>query len=86
MVGSGKYGTIGKSGVQVPDAYFKALAVSDGNGFHTVGFMVSNDHQDGSPRSYAVAVDSVEEVVGRNLFPQVPESCEETYVWSYWKH
>lgn len=86
VAGTGRFGTIGQACVQVPDAYFKALAVSTDEGFSTVGFLVANDHQDGSPRSYAVPVDSVEAVIGRNLFPQVPEEAEAHYDWSFWKH
>ena len=85
VVGTGRYGTIGKAGVQVPDAYFKALAVSTPDGYKSVGFLVENSHQDGSPRSYAVTVDSVESVIGRNLFPTLPEAAEASYDWNVWK-
>lgn len=86
IVGTGRYGTIGKAGVVVPDAYFKALAIETETGFQTVGFLVSNDHQDGSPRSYAVSVDSVESVIERNLFPNVAEEAEKEYEWTVWKN
>lgn len=86
VVGEGRYGTIGGGGVQVPDAYFKALAVKDEAGFHTVGFLVENNPQNGSPRSYAVSVDSVETVICRNLFPSLPEEAEQTFDWTFWKH
>ncbi len=79
------FGTIGQGGVQVPDAFFKALAVSTPEGYRTVGFLVENSRQDGSPRRYAVSVDSVEAVVGRNLFPSVPEAAEADYDWNEWK-
>lgn len=86
VVGSGRYGTIGKSGVQVPDAFFKALAVNTSDGYHTVAFLMENNPQDGSPRRYAVTVDSVESVVGLNLFPSLPEEAEAEYDWNYWKY
>lgn len=79
------YGTIGKAKVQVPDAFFKALAISADDGYHTVGFLVENTPQDGSPRRYAVSVDSVESVVGRDLFPKVPEEAEASFDWNKWK-
>ena len=60
-------------GVSVPNAFFKALAVSTADGYRTVGFLVDNNPQSFSPRHYAVSVDSVEAVVGRNLFPLVDE-------------
>ena len=86
VVGSGRYGTIGKSGVQVPDAFFKALAVNTSDGYRTVAFLMENSPQDGSPRRYAVTVDSVESVVGLNLFPSLPEETEAVYDWNYWKY
>ena len=86
VVGSGRYGTIGKSGVQVPDAFFKALAVNTSDGYRTVAFLMENSPQDGSPRRYAVTVDSVESVIGLNLFPSLPEETEAVYDWNYWKY
>lgn len=84
--GTGRYGTIGKAGVQVPDAFFKALAVQTQGGFVTVGFLVENNKQDGSPKRYAVTVDSVEAVIGRNLFPSLPEEAEASFDWNHWKY
>ena len=86
VTGSGRYGTIGKAGVQVPDAFFKALAVNVSGEYQTVAFVVENSRQDGSPRRYAVTVDSVETLVGRNLFPSLPEQSEEGFDWNYWKY
>ena len=76
---------IGPACVQVPDRFFKALAVNTSGGYRTVAFLVSNDRQDGSPRSYAVTVDSVESVIGRDLFPLLPEEVESTFDWNDWK-
>lgn len=78
--------TIGKGGVRVPSAFFKALAIGtpDG-GFATVGFLVDNTPQTRAPQRYAVSVDSVETVVGRNLFPSIPEEAEAEYNWNIWK-
>lgn len=77
---------IGPACVHVPDRFFKALAVSTSEGYRTVGFLMENTPQDGSPRSYAVTVDSVEAVVGRNLFPSLPEEAEAAYDWNDWKY
>ena len=77
--------TIGPAGVHVPDRFFKALAVCDDDGCRTVGFLVENSRQTGSPRSYAVSVDSVEAVIGRNLFPSLPEEAEAGFDWNKWK-
>jgi len=86
VMGEGRYGTIGKAHVQVPDAFYKALAVSTADGYQTVAFLMENNRQDGSPRSYAVTVDSVETVVGRNLFPLLPEEQEASIDWKYWNY
>lgn len=75
---------IGPACVHVPDRFFKALAINTSDGWQTVGFLVDNNRQGGSPRSYAVTVDSVETVVGRNLFPTLPEEAESTYNWNIW--
>jgi endonuclease G len=73
-------------GVSVPNAFFKALAVSTADGYRTVGFLVDNNPQSFSPRHYAVSVDSVEAVVGRNLFPLVDEEAEAVFDWKNWNH
>ncbi len=73
-------------GVYVPCAFFKALAVSTADGYRTVGFLVDNNPQSFSPRHYAVSVDSVEAVVGRNLFPLVDEEAEAVFDWKNWNH
>lgn len=78
------HGTIGGAGVQVPDAFFKALAVSTNDRFRTVGFLMENSPQSRSPRHYAVCVDSIEALLGRNLFPRVPEEAEENFDWNIW--
>lgn len=77
--------TIGQAGVRVPDAFFKALVIAGHDGFRSVGFLVANKPQDGSPKRYAVTVDSVEALIGRNLFPEVPEEAEASFDWNDWK-
>lgn len=77
--------TIGDAGVCVPEAFFKALAVRQQDGWHTVGFIMENNPQEKSPRHYATTVDEVEAMVGRNLFPLLPEEAEQTYDWTFWK-
>ena len=72
--------------VSVPQAFFKALAVSTADGYSTVGFLVDNNPQSFSPRHYAVSVDSVEAAIGRNLFPSLPEEAENDFDWKVWNH
>lgn len=73
---------IGPNCVHVPDRFFKAIAVMVGEEWHTVAFLVENNRQTRSPRQYAVTVDSVEAVIGRDLFPSIPEAAESDYDWN----
>ena len=73
---------IGPACVHVPDRFFKALAVRVGEEWHTVAFLVENNRQSRSPRHYAVPVDSVEALLGRDLFPTLPETSEADYDWN----
>ena len=75
---------IGPNCVHVPDRFYKALAVSTKDEWHTVAFLVENNRQSRSPRTYAVSVDSVEAVIGRNLFPLIDEQAEALYDWNIW--
>ena len=81
-----RYGTIGKNGLQVPDRFFKALAVRIDGEIKTVAFLMDNNRQNKSPKHYAMTVDSVESVIGRDLFPQADEAAEQSYDWNYWNH
>lgn len=80
------FGTIGTSGLQVPDRFFKALAIKTAEGFRTVAFIVENTPQNYSPKHYAVSVDSVESIIGRNLFPKTDEAAESSFDWNEWNH
>lgn len=80
-----KHRHIGLSCVHVPDRFFKALSVCTEKGYQTVGFLVANTPQNGPARSYAVSVDSVESIIGRDLFPQLPEEDENHFDWNFWK-
>lgn len=75
---------IGPACVHVPDRFFKALAIRTTDGWQTVGFIVENNRQDGSPRRYAVSVDNVEATIGRDLFPTLPNDAEGKYNWNFW--
>lgn len=75
---------IGPNCVHVPDRFYKALAVSVGGEWQAVAFLVDNNHQNRSPRTYAVTIDSVEAVIGRNLFPAIGEAAEMQYDWKTW--
>lgn len=79
-----RHGTIGEGCVQVPDAFFKAVAMEIDGELHTVGFIVDNSPQTFSPRHYAVTVDSIETVISRNLFPLADEAAEASIDWNVW--
>lgn len=81
-----RFGTIGEAGVQVPDAFFKAVAVEADGKMQTVGFLMDNTPQNYSPRHYAVTIDSVEKVIGRNLFPKCLEEAENTIDLNFWNY
>lgn len=81
----GRYGTIGRAQVHVPDMFYKALLTHTGKGYQTVGFIMKNQPECSQPVNYAVSVDSIEALIGRNLFPQLPdEQAEATYEMKYW--
>jgi len=67
---------IGRHGVCVPDAFFKAIAIKSDSGYHTTAFLLENKTLNGASQSYAITVDSVESVIGRNLFPTINEEYE----------
>lgn len=77
---------IGEACVQVPDQFFKALAINKDGQYHTVAFLMDNTPQNRSPRHYALSVDEIETILSRNLFPLVPEEAETHYDWNTWNH
>lgn len=81
---SAEHRHIGQAGVSIPDRFFKALAINIDGNWHTVGFLVDNNPQSRSPRTYAVPVDSVEAVIVRDLFPTLNEQSEASYNWNIW--
>ena len=85
MFTEGRYGTIGQAKVHVPDAFFKAFLTVDSRGYHAVAFVVENNPQTSRPRNYAMSVDSLESMLGRDLYPQLPDTlAEASFVWSDW--
>ena len=75
---------IGPARVQVPDRFYKALAVITPDGYATVAFLMDNTPQHHSPRTYAVAVDSVEALAGIDLFPAIDSVAEVSFDWQIW--
>ncbi|MDY5969463.1 MAG: DNA/RNA non-specific endonuclease [Bacteroidales bacterium] len=81
--------TIGKGGVAVPDAFFKALLVPDGDEYRTVAFVMRNVPEKQDAQACAIAVDSLESLLQRDLFPSLPDKqearAEATFDWNDWK-
>lgn len=71
-----QYGKIGPNRVSVPDAFFKAFLVEKGKNYAAIGFRMDNDESEQNLKSSSMAVDSLEKIVGRDLFPALPDSIE----------
>lgn len=68
IVGENTNGTIGKKGVLVPDAFFKAILVPYNDNFTAIAFIMSNNGQHHKLSEYTCTVDDLESRIGRNLF------------------
>ena len=74
--------TIG-AGVAVPELFFKAIAVRDGDRFQAIGFVIPNiDDCNRDYRVYAVSPDSVRHLTGLDIFGALP--AEEVYDTGFW--
>ncbi len=74
--------TIG-TGVAVPELFYKAVAVRDGDRFQAIGFVVPNiDDCNRDYRVYAVSPDSVRRLTGIDIFGTLPS--EPVYDTSFW--
>lgn len=66
---------VGKGKVLVPDGFFKTVLVM-GDEPRAVGFLYPNEDCNSPIASYAVTVDSVEQVTGLDLYPSLPDELE----------
>ena len=84
-----EFGTIGDANVQVPDYFFKALLICTADGFSSVACVMHNDGQHHKLRDYACTVNELEQRIGRDLFPALDDSIEETVEdtidWHCWE-
>ncbi len=71
-----EYGTIGAAKVHVPDQFFKALLVQNGSSYSAIAYVMPNSPQHHPLKEYACTVDSLEALLGRDLFPNLPDSVE----------
>lgn len=83
------YGTIGNAKVNVPDKFFKAILVHANGQWATIAYVMPNSNVHNSLKQYACTVDSLEKVLGRDLFPALDDSIENkieaTLDMSWWK-
>lgn len=79
---------IGANGVAVPHKCFKALMVPKEDSYSAIGFIMSNGGEEREVMDCACTVDSLEMVVGIDLFCNLPDKLEKnvesTVVWEDW--
>ena len=73
VFGEGVFGKIGYHEVQVPDAFFKAVLVRDGEGFKSIAFLMENTPD---PR-HLITVNALEDLTGIDYFPSLDDCLEE---------
>lgn len=66
-----------KEKVSIPNAYFKVFGDLDGPERKGIAFIMQNGVNDGPPISYAVPIDSVEQLTGLDFFPALDDAVEE---------
>ncbi len=77
IIGSNKYGTIGEDNVVVPDAFFKAVMVSQGALYSAIAFVMGNDSQRYYLANCAMTVNELEKLTGMDFYPALPDTIEE---------
>ncbi|HJO92791.1 MAG TPA: DNA/RNA non-specific endonuclease [Victivallales bacterium] len=71
-----KHKEIGPNGVDVPDAYFKAILDFRKPDIKAIAFILPNSKTNLPISSFAVSVDKAEEVTGIDFFSEVPDYIE----------
>ncbi|MBO7635077.1 MAG: DNA/RNA non-specific endonuclease [Paludibacteraceae bacterium] len=76
---------IGHNGVAVPDACFKALLITTDIGHSAIAFLMRNGGESRSVKECALTVDELEEIIGIDLFFNLPDreedSVESKVIW-----
>lgn len=65
-----------KSGVSIPDLFFKVVVDTNLSGLKGIGFLLPNKNKMNSLTSYIVTIDSVQKLTGLNFFYLLPDSVE----------
>lgn len=76
IVGTGRYGKIGERDVTVPDAFFKAVAVTCGGRNQAIAFVMGNDDQRYYLSDCAMSIDDLEKMTGYDFFPALDDKIE----------
>lgn len=89
VIGENIYGTIGKNKVTVPDAFFKAVMVHDGNHWQSIAFVMNNSSRNPNMQKCAMTVDELEKLTGFDFFAAMDDNIEaeveKSYKLSFWK-
>lgn len=76
---------IGKNGVLVPGAFFKAVLAPFANPQRAIGFIFSNRKCSGKLQKYATTIDEIERQTGLDLFYSLPDD-EEAVLESHFNY
>lgn len=74
---------IGKTGVRVPDAFFKALLAPYIEKPRAIAFVYPNMSSPGNMKDYAMSIDDLEELIGYDLFSTLPDTLEKEVEANY---
>ncbi len=77
IIGSNLYGKLGANEITIPDAFYKAILVSDGVSYHSVGFVMNNTADMQSYVNCAVTINCLEDITGEDFFPLLDDEYEE---------
>lgn len=70
------FGTIGANHVAIPDAFFKAFLIEVDGSYAAIGFKMNNVPEWQELKASSMSVDSLESIIGRDLFPNLPDDVE----------
>lgn len=70
------FGYIGPNQVAVPDAFFKAFLIETNGEYAAIGFKMNNIPDYQGLKESSMSVDELEAIIGRDLFPNLPDDIE----------
>ena len=68
---------IGFSQVRVPSAFFKVFLYNNGENSRSIAFVYPNALAPGNMSEYSMSIDALEEALGYDFFPSLPDELEE---------